>query len=290
MAARTTKSSLPPGYVLVAGGLVPATPRTAAAASHPLPLALEPEDEASEAAVVGSALPENLTIVQPGGDLVGVESWRSYTDGFGRVEVKRPRVLHTGATQLTSMSQSMSKETKVVFGASYQLSSGATGVTNALVSNDMLSALGEFKTMGTLYREFFIEKFEVSYMPFNRYDDSRAVANVNAPLVVVPLMHSAPPFGTHTDACSSGRLLICDSCDPWKCTWTNNEKKSQGVLTSASSTAAFNTQAWCLTDATSSALYQGALQIIQPAALALAASRYLGVTVVRWSVRFRSRA
>ena len=200
-----------------------------------------------------------------------------------------------GDAAFTALRQSMKKEFKMVFGASYQVSSGATGVTNQVIYNDLVSALSEFTNMGTLFTEFFINKFEVVYQPASKYqkDPTFTVTSVNdVPLVIADLQHGQTPFSNHASACSSGNLLITNSADPWKFTWRNTEKKKAGVLPIATtSTSVSPTQGWCLTNTDNASLYTGGLQILSPAALPNANVNYLyGTVVVRWDISFRSRA
>ena len=181
----------------------------------------------------------------------------------------------------------------MVLGASYQLSSGGTGITNTTVGNDLLPALAEFVSLATLFTEFFIEKFEVVFQPSSRYSKPSASAQIpnEQPLVVANLQHGAPLYATHTLACANGALFITNTADPWKVSWTNTERLRSGVLSGSASTASpVATQGWCLTDSSSAALYTGSLQILSPAATPNPTLNFLyGTVVVRWSVSFRSR-
>lgn len=203
--------------------------------------------------------------------------------------------LSMGGTAMSALRTSMRKETKVIFGASYQVSSGSTGVTNQVVSNVLLGALTEFKAVAPIWQEFFVSKFAVLYEPASRYSKrtgSAGAADANdVPLIIVSLQHNSPPFATHTDAASCADFIVATTCDNWSFTWKNNEKKSQGVLPTSGTTSAQPTQSWCQTDVTSAGLYAGEVQLLSPAAMVNPVLNLLyGTVVVRWEVYFRSRS
>jgi len=198
-----------------------------------------------------------------------------------------------GMNGMSALRTALSKPLRMVFGASYQLSSGAAGLPNALVSNDQCTALAEFVSMATIFDEFFIKKFVIMYQPGSRYSRPTTTAypqpSRDYPLAVVSLQHASPVYATYTLACSNGELQVCNSADPFKFNWTNTEKWTDRTQTSSSTGSPIPAQGWCSTDASSAALYTGSVQIIAPTALAGDMNILLGTTVVRWEVMFRMR-
>lgn len=200
-----------------------------------------------------------------------------------------------GGTAMAALRSSMKKETRMVFGASYQVSSGSTGVTNQVVSNTMLGALTEFKAVAPIWQEFFVKKFTVLYQPASRYSKragATATNDVNdVPLALVGLQHSTPPYASHTDASSACNLVVATTSDNWSYSWENNERKIGGVLPTSGATSAQPTQSWCQTDITSAGLYAGEVQLLSPSAMVNPTLNFLyGTVVVRWEVYFRSRS
>lgn len=191
---------------------------------------------------------------------------------------------------ISSMRQSMKKEMKVVLGASYQVAFGTSGFINQVVSNDLVSALSEFTSLATLFSEFFINKFEVTYQPLNRYAKQSTGGVQDVPIVIADLQHATATYQSHTAASANGNLLIANTADPWKATWVNTEVKRSGVAPSGSTASPLPCQGWCLTASDNASLYTGSLQIVSPTVYDGTPSALLGTAVVRWSISFRSRA
>jgi hypothetical protein len=205
-------------------------------------------------------------------------------------------VLKDASQALISMRFPSGKEMRMILGASYQVSSGSSGITNQTVNVNLVSVLSDFISMATLFNEFFVTKMEVTYEPQSRYSKQATVGGVrqvtDVPLVVATLQHAMPTYPDHSSACQNGDLKICNSADPWKVRWSNNEKKSSTVAPVPESTTALAlpTQSWCSTNSPSSQVYTGALQILSPTAIPNSLTNYLyGSVVVRWEVFFRSR-
>jgi hypothetical protein len=226
-------------------------------------------------------------IVQPGETLKEV---------IGEAKTALLRGGGYGPTAMTALRSTMKKEHRMVFGASYQVSSGSTGVTSAIIENAMLSALTEFQNVSTLFTEFFVNKFEVVYQPQSRYSKRFGSTGSGAdpndvPLVIADLQHGQAVYASHTAACSAANLLITNTSDNWKFTWKNTESRKAGVVVSPGAATTALTQGWCLTSLSSSAQYTGALQILSPPALPNPTINFLyGTLVARWDVALRCRS
>lgn len=205
-----------------------------------------------------------------------------------------PPTMKDASQTIISMRYSSKKELRMILGASYQVSSGASGITNQVVQVANIANNPDFTSFAALFNEFFVTKMEVTYEPQSRYNKQATAAGVrqvtDVPLVVAELQHAQPVYANHADACNNGGLKICNSADPWKVTWVNDEKKSSAVLPTPAITGALPTQSWCSTDVIPASLYTGQLQILSPASIPNSINNYLyGTVVVRWEVFFRSR-
>jgi hypothetical protein len=189
------------------------------------------------------------------------------------------------------MKTRLDKVVKTVIGSSVAQVANGSGFVNSVINISLVAGLSEFTSYATLFGEFFVTKVDIMWQPQSQYGSWSAgsAAATGQPLGVLSLHHGITAPTTIALASSNSSFKYAHTNHPWKYRWTNIEDPKSKVVISPTSTLATPTQAWCLTDATSSGAYTGQVQFISPTNLGVTAALPLGTYIVKWEVLFRNR-
>lgn len=188
-----------------------------------------------------------------------------------------------------------SREYSTVIGLVGSMTTTAAGTINSQVQCATLATLAEFVSFAGLFDEFFITNFVCTYEPFNYFMTSPA-SNVTGPnyasglLLGVPLYHGATSYTSASAMACNVDVKCLSSATRWTMRWKNNESPKSTVSSSSTTSAPVPSQGWCLTSATSAALYSGALQFRNSQNFTNVASSTIGDLMIRYHVIFRARA
>jgi hypothetical protein len=171
------------------------------------------------------------------------------------------------------------------------MSSSAGGVVNSTISNSVLVSQVDFVSLATVFNEFFIQDFEVRWMPNGRYQfpltglpDGKTISNL--PIGSANLQHGQAAYSSLTTMSDNYDVGYHSTGDPFSRKWINTENSHVDTMV-ASLTAP--TQSWCPVNNASN--YQGTLQFLsQSAPPGLPVSSVLGTFMVHFHVLFRVRA
>lgn len=182
-----------------------------------------------------------------------------------------------------------------VIGSVGSMTTSAAGAINSQVQCASLAALAEFVSFAALFDEFFITDFSVHYVPFNQFMTNPS-SSLSTPLYAsglllgVPLYHGAASYTTAVAMSSNIDVKCVTTASPWAMRWKNNESPKSTVSSSSTTSAPVPSQGWCLTSATSAALYTGALQFRNSQNFQNVLSSTVGDLMIRYHVIFRARA
>jgi hypothetical protein len=170
-----------------------------------------------------------------------------------------------------------------------------TGFVNATIAVNTVASVTEFASWAVLFREFFVKSMTLHYMPQSRYQGPIGFVNTTLtqaagqPFLVLPVHHGISPPSTVAAAAENMDVRHVSSFDPFKFTWKNLEKSSVDTVISPVASTGTATQGWCLSDATSSAAYTGAVLFLSQGVTGSVSSAIVGQFLVRYKVLFRYR-
>jgi hypothetical protein len=175
------------------------------------------------------------------------------------------------------------------------MTTSGTGAINSTITNASLAGVAEFVSFSAVFDEFFIHGFTAEYKPFNQFQTNPSSSLPSAlyasgMILGAPLYHGAASYASATAMASNIHVRCLSTASPFDITWKNNESSKSTVVTSSSTSAPTATQSWCLTSASSAALYQGLYQFRTNTVLANVISTTVGDFLIRWDVSFRARA
>jgi hypothetical protein len=177
------------------------------------------------------------------------------------------------------------------------ITTSAAGVINAAVNVSTIGTTSEFASFAAIFDEFFVHSMRVEYVPFNQFigpsnlDAAPFISWSSGLIVGAPLYHGAASYAAASDMVNNVDHKALNTGVPWTQEWVNNEKPDCGVSASATTSAPTPSQSWCLTSATSAALYTGFLQYRTALPFsAFTSAKTLGQTVVTFDVSFRAKA
>lgn len=188
-----------------------------------------------------------------------------------------------------------SKHYRTVIGLTGSMTTSGTGAINSTILNSSLGPTAEFVLFAGLFDEFFIHSFTANFIPFNQFmtnPSSSLPSGLYATGLILgaPIYHGATTYASATAMASNVDVKCLSTAKPFSIKWVNNEDPKSKVSTSSSTSSPTATQSWCLTSATSAALYQGTYQFRSNTNFANVLSTTVGDFLVRYQVTFRARA
>jgi hypothetical protein len=203
-------------------------------------------------------------------------------------------------TMLTRGLLGMDKTYRFRIGTALNMSSSVAGVINSSISAATVATTGDFASLASIFEEFFVESFHVSWRPVGQYVTgplgttiSSPTTNVSSlPIGVANLHHGAPAYTTLVAMVNNGSYDYHQTDTPFDHTWKNVEVPSSEVVVNPTGSAVA-CQGWCLTTSTPASAYTGFLQILSQPALGnpvLPVSAVLGTFTCQYNVLFRCRS
>jgi hypothetical protein len=173
--------------------------------------------------------------------------------------------------------------------------SSSVGVLNSVISNSNIASLTEWSSFASLFDEFFVHQTWVRFEPRNRYQfpvtAGPSVSTCNCLLTVTPLFHGTSGYASAATAMNNRLTAVQSTADPFTFVWVNNERSSQGVVVSPTTSLPLPTQSWCLTTSAAASLYTGQIQLLGATAVGPATGVVtVGDIAVLYDISFRVRA
>lgn len=172
------------------------------------------------------------------------------------------------------------------------LPSSGAGDVNSVITNITLASQTDFSALSSVFSEFFVNRFELRYMPVSRYNypltGVTATSVANIPIGVAALQHSQPAYTSLSEMANNDTCELYSTGDPWRKSWINVENRATNTVVSPGTSTSTPTQSWCMVG--DAANYQGQIQFLSnghPPPVTVSST--LGVIVVDWLVSFRVR-
>ena len=180
-------------------------------------------------------------------------------------------------------------------GLAGSMTTSGTGAVNSSILNGSLAATTEFVAFAAVFDEFFIHDIHTKFVPFNQFMTNPSCSlpsglYATGMLIGAPLYHGAATYASASVMLNNPDAKVLSTASPFSMDWHNNESPKSTVATSSSTSSPVATQSWCLTSATSAALYAGALQFRTHTPLANVISTTIGDFAIVYDVSFRARA
>jgi len=176
------------------------------------------------------------------------------------------------------------------------MSSNGSGNVNSLVAASVATGIGEFGNFASLFSEFFIKSFALTWQPSGRYTVplgfSLSGLNVaNRGIGMASYHHDTAYPSSLAALANNPTTTYHNTGDPFSYRWVNVEKSSSTVVVNAGgSSSAVGSQGWCLTEAIPSGAYTGGVIILSNSGSdSIPASAVLGTFLYRASLLFRCR-
>jgi len=172
----------------------------------------------------------------------------------------------------------------------FSMSASGGGIVNSVITAASLGGLADFGTLSTVFNEYFILKYVVSWQP-NSWANGPvgflpASTVSSLPIVVAQLQHNQSAFSTASQASNSPGSKISNTGIPFRHTWMNSEDPDRGIMTEIQTSGA-PTQSW--NQYSNSASYTGQLQFISATTPTLPVSAGLGQFKVDYYMLTRCR-
>jgi len=176
------------------------------------------------------------------------------------------------------------------------MSSNGSGNVNSLIATSTATTIGEFGNFASLFSEFFIKSFTVTWQPSGRYTGPLGFTlsgfNVANKGIGIASYHHDTAYPSSLAALANNPTTAYhNSGDPFSYRWVNVEKPSSTVVVNAGgSSSAVGSQGWCLTESIPSGAYTGGVIILSNSGSdTLPATAILGTFLYRASLLFRCR-
>jgi hypothetical protein len=170
------------------------------------------------------------------------------------------------------------------------ISSNGAGIINSVVqTSTVLPALSTFSALSTVFDEFFVKEFELSYQPVSYYNGPIGFVNTtnesSLPLGISDHQNDLATYSSISSQSNNFRFAYHNTGNSWHYKWMNTQDPSMRIVT----TVSLATQSWCTIS--NAANYTGLVQMLTPAisSAALPVSAIVGFISVQYDVLFRIR-
>jgi hypothetical protein len=174
------------------------------------------------------------------------------------------------------------------------MSSTGGGIINSSVAANVCTGAAEFSPLSMLFNEFFIQDFELEWIPafMNTGILGTAVVSsqtLNLPIGVASYHHGAILPTSLAGLTTNPTFRYFNSGMPFKYTWKNVEDPNSEVVVAVDASSTTPSQGWCLTASSPAEQYSGVVLILSNSSPTMSTGTTLGSFVYRANVLFRTR-